>query len=546
MKKNRLLIFVLLLTVILTTSCEDNFDPKIYGKLYKGNFPATEADYEAYMMTAYLPFISNWRYYLSLSSGQYGFYIVQGQHRLFDLTSDYSAPWLIKSWGASWLKMSQANYADQVYTARSAGDDTPNFEKIRDITRITEIIGTLEQATVLPEAKKKQFIAEARICRGMIMYYLLHIYGPLPVILDPALVGDVDAGQNMVRPTLDEMSAWITEDLEYAVQNLPATAISGRYTADYARFCLMRHCLNEGAHMSGYYDKSIAMYNQLKSSAKYGLFTQGGANAYADLFKQANKFNKEIIMAVSTGASAGTGGYTNGNYNPLMKYCVPNDASKYADAANTIPTPFVNMGGGWAQNFNISPKYYDSFDSNDTRKNVVLTSYVQNNAARTVVTRADINVKWSGFIINKYPVENSSVSYQPTDIPLARWADVLLMYAEAVARKSQTVPSGEAMDGVNAVRARAGLAPLSGTTLSSYTNFMDALLAERGHELIYEGCRKIDLIRFNKYRHNCILYKGEEPTHQYMPLPNFAVEQAASYEKDLAQYFERPDYGSDR
>ena len=143
-----------------------------------------------------------------------------------------------------------------------------------------------------------------------------------------------------------------------------------------------------------------------------------------------------------------------------------------------------------------------------------------------------------------YPIETTD-AFQPTDIPLARWADVLLMYSEAVARKTNAVPTGEALQVVNDVRARAGLGPLSGAAIASYAGFMDALLAERGHEFLYEGGRKIDLIRFNKYRHNCTLIKGMAPTHQYMPLPNYAVQQAESYGKTLVQTFERAGWASD-
>jgi hypothetical protein len=273
------------------------------------------------------------------------------------------------------------------------------------------------------------------------------------------------------------------------------------------------------------------------------LFTKDGADAYANQFKMANKFNNEIIMALST-SKAGDGGGKNGNFFPVSRYVIPNDAAAYADVANTIPTPFVWQGSGWGQCFNVAPAYYDAYEVGDTRRNVILTSYVVNDANRTVITRSDIGAKWSGFLINKYPPEIDS-PFQPTDFPLARWADVLLMYAESVARKTQAVPTGDALQGVNDVRARAGLPPLSGTAIASYDGFMDALLIERGHEMIYEGCRKIDLIRFNKYRHNCTIIKGIAPTNQYMPLPDYAVQQAASYGKTLEQYFERPGYASD-
>ena len=58
---------------------------------------------------------------------------------------------------------------------------------------------------------------------------------------------------------------------------------------------------------------------------------------------------------------------------------------------------------------------------------------MKNDAARTLITKAAIGVKWSGDIINKHPIETAT-SYQGTDIPLARWTDVMLMYAETLIR----------------------------------------------------------------------------------------------------------------
>ena len=541
MKKIKIFLLFFLVTLLIS-SCEKNFDPKIYGSLFTTNFPKTEADYEAYMMACYLPFSVNWGYQLA-SSWQHNFYVSEGGFmRLFDGTSDYCMPWVIGSWGGAWLQLTRGNYADCILYGRGSGGNPSNYEKIRDITRFTEIIGVIEKSTVLSDTKKNNFLGEARFLRGMMMYYLLHIYGPVPVILDPALVGNVDAEKNLERPTLTQFTEWITADLQFGVDNMVATTTSkGRYTANYARFCLMRHCLNEGSYMTGYYDKAITLYTDLKAGG-FGLYTTG-TTPYADQFKNANKFNKEVIMAVSC-SKTGDGSGKNGNFNPTSWYVVPNNVSKYADLANTIPTPFVNQGGGWGQCFNVAPTYWDTYESGDVRRNVILTSYVRNNTSRTVYTRADIGVAWSGFILNKYPIETTD-AFQSTDIPLARWADVLLMYAETVARKNNAVPAGEALQNVNDVRARAGLAPLSGAAVANYAGFMSALLAERGHEFLYEGGRKIDLIRFNMYRRNCVAIKGIAPSHQYMPLPNYAVEEAASYGKTLVQTFERPGWASD-
>ena len=57
--------------------------------------------------------------------------------------------------------------------------------------------------------------------------------------------------------------------------------------------------------------------------------------------------------------------------------------------------------------------------------------------------------------------------------------------------------------------------------------------------------RKIDLIRFNAYAQKTYPVKGFVPTHQYMPLPDYLVEQAATFGKTLEQTYSRPDWEVD-
>lgn len=534
--KLKIFITAFIAATLLFSSCEDNFDPKIYGSLSTTNFPQSENDCVGLMMTCYQPFHIYWAYNLSGTSQRNWYVPTGGTVKIFDATSDLMAPWTISVW-SGWTDLTQANYANCIYWSRAPSDANPNgLEKIRDITRFTNIIGTLESVDFLSDEKRNQLVAETRLLRGIMMYNLFHMYGPVPVIIDPELIGTEEGEQNLVRPSLEKMTEIITTDFEYAVENLSNNQPNGRYNADYARYMAMSHYLNEGYHMNGYYDKAIQMYDELKASG-YSLFTNADDQSYAEQFKQANEFNQEVIMAVSV-SSAGNGQAANGSFNPISYYLTPGDASSVDDDGNK--TPFIRKG--WRQAFNVSAEFYNTFEEGDLRKNTILTSYVKKDL--TTVTRDDINDLWNGFIVNKYPQEVDQ-SYQPTDWPLARWADVLLMHAEAVARKSESVPSGEALQGVNDVRARAGLEQLSGDAIASYAGFMDALLMERGHELFFEGKRKIDLIRFNKYRHNCTLYKGETPTHQYIPLPNYAVEEAESYGKTLTQTFERDGWSQD-
>ena len=153
----------------------------------------------------------------------------------------------------------------------------------------------------------------------------------------------------------------------------------------------------------------------------------------------------------------------------------------------------------------------------------------------------------TGYYIKKY-WDNTyrATLYSGLNPILIRYADILLMYAEAEVRKTGTVPSVAAINAVNQVRKRAGLSDLPSVTTNTKDAFLNAILIERGHEFFYEGNRKIDLIRFNKYAQEMYKAKGIMPTHQYMPIPNYAVEQAISYGKELKQTWERPGWAEDK
>ena len=547
---------------LILSSCEDNFDPQIFGSMFSTNFPRTEADLESYLMVCYLPFMNG--NYNTSGATQIGWNMGnQGKLRMFEHCADYMNVWMIDFFqGATgaWVKLSSADYTSCYNYSRASSNTNPNnFEKVRDITRFTEVLATLEKdgPLFLSEEKVKNYLGEIRLLRGLMLYYLMHVYGPVPVIVDPALVGNVEAEKNLVRPTLEQMTAYIYDDLDFAQQNMvETTTIRGRYTGDYAKVCLMRHCLNEGSYMTGYYDKAIEMYEALKATNRYKLYTDGGRNAYLNQFRFANKFNCEVVMAMSCSELGGSDNAIYPDWNQMTWWEIPQFASLYEDAAKTKPSIFYPQGGGYGQYINVSEKFYDTYEANDARKDGIVTEYYRDVGGVPVLkTRADIGVTngWSGFTCYKWQVERN-VQFQNQDIPLARWADVLLLYAEAVARKNKAVPTGDAMQGITDVRARAGLGPMSGDAVASYDNFMEALLIERGKELLFEGERKIDLIRFNRFSRNIQKYKRPFdastpvviPTHQYMPIPDYAVNQAETYGKVLTQTFERPDWELDK
>ena len=375
MNKNKLFkVFVMI--AFIMCSCEDNFDPKMYGTLNVSNYPVTEAEYESFMMTCYMPFTTTWTYWIGAgtSGNQHGWYIpAGGVLKFFDYPTDEVAVWN-NGWGGGYYFLSKADFSQCVYYASGTlSDENPNhFPKVSEISYFTNVIGTLEKASteVVSEERKREFIAEARLCRGLMMYYLLHVYGPVPLIVDPNDLINPSKLENLVRPTLQQMTEWIMADFDYAYQYIADTQPEqGRYNKDYARVCIMRHCLNEGYYMSGYYQKAIDMYNELKG--RYSLFKKGD-NPYIEQFKNANNFNSEVIMAVSCDETA-DGTNKSGNFNPLMMLATPDNAARVDDQGN--PTPFYLQGQGWGQTFNVSPKFWDTYDPSDKRREVILTKY---------------------------------------------------------------------------------------------------------------------------------------------------------------------------
>lgn len=548
MKRKLINILLIIISLWATSACEDNFDPKIFGTLNPDNFPSTEIEYKEYALACYIPFTTTWTYFLGIGPRQHSFYIPEGGIiRMFDTTTDAMAVSGTSGWG-EWQQFSEADFNNCVYYTRSDvnADNANHIPKLSQITRFTDILSTLEKANdnIFYTISKKQLIGEVHLCRGLMLYYLMHIFGPLPAIINKEDVENDAALSNLVRPSLNEMCAWIYNDFDAAINNLPEKVNErGRYTADYARFCMMKHCLNEGEHMDKYYQKALEMYQELKAKNRYKLFTEG-YNPYVDMYRAKNDFNCEIIMAVSCDPSA-DGGDKSGNFFPISMLVTPNDAAKVDKDGN--PTPFYYQGKGWAQYFNVSSKLYDSYEDKDKRRNVILNEYWVDNGNGEVTTKRtkeDLGVRWDGYIINKFPIETNTV-FQGNDFPLARWADVLLMMAEAEVRQSNAKPSTNAINAVNEVRNRAGLDNLSVQQTASKEVFLKAILEERAKEFLYEGQRKIDLIRFNKYAQSCYKVKNMLPTHQYIPLPNYIVEQAKSYGKELKQTYSRPGWDED-
>ena len=88
-------------------------------------------------------------------------------------------------------------------------------------------------------------------------------------------------------------------------------------------------------------------------------------------------------------------------------------------------------------------------------------------------------------------------TFVDTDFPLFRLADAYLMYAECARRGASNATLGQGVFYVNQLRERANNSSANNIAEADMT--LDFLLDERSRELHWEGHRRQDLIRFNKY-----------------------------------------------
>jgi hypothetical protein len=501
----KILFTALLASGLVLGGCDKEFAPELPGTLSPMNFPSTESDFELYAMQTYKPFGAKWGY----SGGSayenmfYGF--EYGHLVMFELPTDYMN--LFTRWGGFWEFFSQGDFSALANQGRGS-----HFEKIRYVTNMTKIIDDLEKSTVLGEDRKNKLVAEVRMGRGLAMYNLLHLFGPVPVILDPALINTV-AEADMTRPSREFFVNAIEQDLRVAATHLEKTpAEYGRFNKGLALGTLLRLHLNEKN-----WPKAEEAGRELLTLG-YSLVPN-----YASLFREATERNNETIWAVSVDPNA-TGNDLQGNFNAWGMYTLPSDfrGNKITD-------------GGWGGSsgvFTPTWAFYDSFNPADTRRATMVPEYTAANNKGGFPTGTPRNrSNMPGPVLRKYLDEGVLADLQGNDIVVLRHADVLLMLAEAINQTSG--PTAEAVELVNQVRRRAfgkplttpdALADLPATAIASKQALHDAILEERGKELLFEGVRKIDLVRHDKWR-SALVAVGKQPGPSHLhPIPRYAIQ----------------------
>ena len=481
MKHLNLIYAMLAASLSLTSlqSCAD-LDPVDYSEINPSNFPKTEADIQALVLSCYYPLHANWW------DG-----IFTPSERGIMMLNDAMTGVLTGTFGE------QKQCAEMNFFPESEGitwfyykRDEPNGYANK-VSRCTLVLDDIENST-LDEATKNRYAAEVRCARGFLSYLLYDMYGPIVVAPLEVLKNPLEE-KTLPRLSRAEMVKFIEDDLKFAEEYLPMPQNTeyGRFSKGLAKMLLIRLYLHETADYKypegqtygdrDNFKKVEALARELKASA-YGYSLQAN---YPHMFEQGGQgsLNKEIIWALPCS-------YDGPNINQWHMMALPTDFEQNG------------MTGGWGT-VTSTWKFYDSFESGDTRRTYMLPTYTTSTGEQVDRETANSQIA-GGPIAMKFGYDTGvkgSGGHSNIDLIIFRYADVYLSLAEALCEKPGATVADlkEAVDNVNAVRNRAGISNLRYVDYASPDKLLDAILMERWHEFWCEnGQFRADLIRYHK------------------------------------------------
>lgn len=331
------------------------------------------------------------------------------------------------------------------------------------------------------EEKKKRLEAEARFIRAFSFFNLVRLFGEVPYLDGP--VETTAQLKSVKRTPVSEIYGHILEDLIFAKQNLPhrhAGDIRNRATSGTAATVLADVYLTLGQYANAATEARYVIQN---SQSLYNYYLEKN---YQDLFNGNLAGSlKEPIFVTDWHNTLLDGGV---NEDWLI---AQTRIRGFADRSLSVVVPTM--------------KVYTTWDARDYRRSVSFEDSVMVNGVKTDITKvARVSVKRPH--IAKYfrfpgPQNGGDDRRGDNDYYIYRYADVLLMAAEAIAETQGATP--EAIGYINEIRRRARF---NGKTNSTYpfdvpatiskADFISLVREDRRLELAFEFKRWYDIQRW--------------------------------------------------
>lgn len=370
----------------------------------------------------------------------------------------------------------------------------------------------------MPETEKRnQLLGEAICIRAFCYLNLIRIYGDIPAVYTPLEEMD-PSDENTFYPkrsSRDEIYDKVISEVQSVIDWLPWFEESDyqtpeRITKQGAYALLARLALYAGGY-------SLRWNLETNDPATLKMARRDDATRVKELYQIADNACFQIINHGSNSlvqAHEDMSGFQYLWYNHCQRnFAATNteilwETAQYGDVTNSQFTTYAQPGsrGGKygslkAMQFML-PTYYLSFNPKDTRRDVSCTSYsiyfLEKGSAND--TWVDVGTTYSCIMPGKFRlswcVAPQSNKQRNLDIPIFRYADVLLMYAETQ-NYLNNGPTQAAKNALQEVRNRAGVGEEL-TIPNEQEAFDDAIVQERKWEFATEFTLRTDLIRMNR------------------------------------------------
>lgn len=370
----------------------------------------------------------------------------------------------------------------------------------------------------MPETEKRnQLLGEAICIRAFCYLNLIRIHGDIPAVYTPLEEMDPNDENTFYpkRSSRDEIYDKVISEVQSVIDWLPWFEESDyqtpeRITKQGAYALLARLALYAGGY-------SLRWNLETNDPATLKMARRDDATRVKELYQIADNACFQIINHGSNSlvqAHEDMSGFQYLWYNHCQRnFAATNteilwETAQYGDVTNSQFTTYAQPGsrGGKygslkAMQFML-PTYYLSFNPKDTRRDVSCTSYsiyfLEKGSAND--TWVDVGTTYSCIMPGKFRlswcVAPQSNKQRNLDIPIFRYADVLLMYAETQ-NYLNNGPTQAAKNALQEVRNRAGVGEEL-TIPNEQEAFDDAIVQERKWEFATEFTLRTDLIRMNR------------------------------------------------
>ena len=419
------------------------------------------------------------------------------------------------------------------------------YKAIEDANRF---IYNLENSPLYNEedAEIMQMMGEAKCIRAMVYHDMVVMFGDIPFTFRPAS----QLGGDYVIPIMDrkEIQDNLINDLKAIAPKMSSSAsvTVERASQEFAYALIARIALTAGGY---------SLHPDKNNPKSYGVMSR--PENYQDYYRIAKEYTNLVISSGShsIGTSYKDVFLKESNFELISKgdpiFEIPFAKESTGETGNIQgPTSTANEGqtlgknvwGAADGNGRLNAFYRYSFDEKDKRRDFVNGLWYYGNSTNNVsqdscLIRSDYTVhnnKWSKLWANAGQFLNTSSGSTGINFPYMRYADVLLMNAEAI--NELEGPTKEAQESLRQVRSRAfddqgAVNTYVTNAASSKEKFLQAVLDERKWEFAGENIRWRDLVRNNLY--------SQEVVYSFLRYLSVAMSNAGTYtgfEDDIAEH----------